>query len=511
MKVERNVSNFKAHCAYIKQIIENPIFKNKKIIEYIDNTILALNNINCEVSICEMDKVINNYYAECIIGFAYELDYGLKWNRYPEKYITILNDAITNIKTFGISNEPIEDIDTISNLCKQEDTFKILYSLHNNTFDNSKLIIFAHTKVMLYSNSIIDEIKQYASTINSEAIKYDYAACLEFLNTIAILEKDYSPYVINYNRGYQPSEVTDTVVNVIGYCNSLTKHNNVNAEMKDYIKNVLYKNINTENATHYLNIINQMYNEMVDQSNVIDGYINYIVGKLGVDPYIIKYINENKKNLKSKKAKDDFIKALDVMTNNHSYGVVNTYDQLIDDLNKIDEISDLDDTQIIKLREKLNIIETKLKEKSKPKTITVSGETHNIIKKHCETTGDNIGDYTEKVLLKSIPDKINYIHINAIDVLYQPRVASKSIEIYGHKFIENVHSPSVFVVKTNYNKYNSINDISFNFKNIRYNLRQAIVYKFIEDTFIFECRFWDTQLIDKTAIGIIQTFNQIQI
>ena len=77
----------------------------------------------------------------------------------------------------------------------------------------------------------------------------------------------------------------------------------------------------------------------------------------------------------------------------------NKYTDFISNLDKIDDIMELEDEQIIKLKEKLKEIEIKLKEKSKPKTITISAEIHNIIKEHCKINNLSLGEWCEKALL----------------------------------------------------------------------------------------------------------------
>ena len=78
------------------------------------------------------------------------------------------------------------------------------------------------------------------------------------------------------------------------------------------------------------------------------------------------------------------------------------YNDFINGLDKINDISELEDDQIIKLREKLKEIDVKLKEKAKPKTITISGEAHNIIKEHCSLIKENVGEWSEKILVNTI-------------------------------------------------------------------------------------------------------------
>jgi hypothetical protein len=79
-----------------------------------------------------------------------------------------------------------------------------------------------------------------------------------------------------------------------------------------------------------------------------------------------------------------------------------------------DRISELEDEQILKLKEKFKEVEIKLKEKAKPKTITISGEAHNIIKNHCNTLNESIGEYAEKILLENVDDEKNEILLKCV-------------------------------------------------------------------------------------------------
>jgi len=78
------------------------------------------------------------------------------------------------------------------------------------------------------------------------------------------------------------------------------------------------------------------------------------------------------------------------------------YNDFISNLDKINDISQLEDEQIIKLRDKLKEIDVKLKEKAKPKTITISVEAHNIIKEYCSKLNESIGEWSEKILVDNI-------------------------------------------------------------------------------------------------------------
>lgn len=74
------------------------------------------------------------------------------------------------------------------------------------------------------------------------------------------------------------------------------------------------------------------------------------------------------------------------------------HDILVGNIDKIEE-SDLDS-----LKSKIKEVEKRVKEKNKPKTITISGKDHAKIKKYCSLLNLNIGDWVTKVLLKEIDD-----------------------------------------------------------------------------------------------------------
>jgi len=65
-------------------------------------------------------------------------------------------------------------------------------------------------------------------------------------------------------------------------------------------------------------------------------------------------------------------------------------------------LNDIDEDYLNEVKEKLKKVERKLKEKNKPKTITISGKSHESIKKHCSLFNYNIGEWCEKVLLNEI-------------------------------------------------------------------------------------------------------------
>jgi hypothetical protein len=114
------------------------------------------------------------------------------------------------------------------------------------------------------------------------------------------------------------------------------------------------------------------------------------------------------------------------------------------DLNNIQTEKDL-----LLLKEKVKQIEKKIKENNKPKTITISGNTHNTIKRFCSTLNLNIGEWSEKVLLKEIEDNNCVILVEDHDsaVSYEDRILKDSEKIKYKYIKEEVRTK--YLIKSN--------------------------------------------------------------
>lgn len=64
--------------------------------------------------------------------------------------------------------------------------------------------------------------------------------------------------------------------------------------------------------------------------------------------------------------------------------------------------NEMNESDIIALKENIKELDKVLKEKNKPKTITISGSSHSIIKSFCEENNLNIGDWCSKVIISQI-------------------------------------------------------------------------------------------------------------
>jgi len=120
----------------------------------------------------------------------------------------------------------------------------------------------------------------------------------------------------------------------------------------------------------------------------------------------------------------------------------NYYNKLMNELDNMDNISELDEEQVLKIKEKFKKVESSLKEKIKPKTITISGPTHNKIKAYCIDNELNIGEWTENTLVKELDRK--------------PQPAPKRLEV---KLINGLKEYSEKLIKF-YRRPNFDKDIS---------------------------------------------------
>ena len=115
------------------------------------------------------------------------------------------------------------------------------------------------------------------------------------------------------------------------------------------------------------------------------------------------------------------------------------------DLNNIQTEKDL-----LLLKEKVKQIEKKIKENNKPKTITISGSTHNTIKRFCTSLNLNIGDWCEKILLKEIEDNDCILRVNEMDTveLNDTEEKERDSKILKDKYIKEAQRPK-YLIKAN--------------------------------------------------------------
>lgn len=99
-------------------------------------------------------------------------------------------------------------------------------------------------------------------------------------------------------------------------------------------------------------------------------------------------------------------------------------------------IDNLTENDVKNLKTKMREIEKKVREKNKPKTITISGEDHSIIKSYCNSLQLNIGEWSAKVLL----DEINKHKCILFDDLTYEEKMERDAELIKEKYFNKSNS-----------------------------------------------------------------------
>ena len=84
-----------------------------------------------------------------------------------------------------------------------------------------------------------------------------------------------------------------------------------------------------------------------------------------------------------------------------------------------------EELEIQALEAQLKEAKRKLKEKNKPKTITISSSDHDLIKKHCSIFGLNIGEWTSNVLKREIEESSCLIKEDFDEEVEKSKILSK--------------------------------------------------------------------------------------
>jgi hypothetical protein len=149
------------------------------------------------------------------------------------------------------------------------------------------------------------------------------------------------------------------------------------------------------------------------------------------------------------------------------YELNNLYNRLRSN-SHIDLVDDAE-LELITLKEKVKSIEKSIKESNRPKTITISGKSHNKIKNFCNTLNLSIGDWCEKTLLKEIKDNFCVIDDEDYD----------EVDDITKKWLDE-HSRNRNLIK--YNKHL----IGDEFKFVGYSLVDGdLIYEYIGDDFLY--------------------------
>jgi hypothetical protein len=91
---------------------------------------------------------------------------------------------------------------------------------------------------------------------------------------------------------------------------------------------------------------------------------------------------------------------------------------------------DIDEENIKGLEKAIDDLKKKVKERNKPKTITISGKDHSIIKKFCIELNLNIGEWTSKVLLSEIRKHDCFI-VDDKDIEIEKEILNKYSKLNG--------------------------------------------------------------------------------
>lgn len=81
---------------------------------------------------------------------------------------------------------------------------------------------------------------------------------------------------------------------------------------------------------------------------------------------------------------------------------INMNNETLKNLSFSIENLNIDEDGIKELKKGITQLEKKIRERNKPKTITISGKDHSIIKKYCQELNLNIGEWSSKVLLSEV-------------------------------------------------------------------------------------------------------------
>ncbi len=162
------------------------------------------------------------------------------------------------------------------------------------------------------------------------------------------------------------------------------------------------------------------------------------------------------------------------------------------------ENADINESDILELKNKFKEIEKKVKENNKPKTITISAKDHNVIKKHCALFGLNIGDWASKILLKEISDNTCV----TLEEKTTEEVQEESIKLIKDNYTRSVNR------KKNLIKTNKI-IVNNHFKFEGYSIIDSKpIYEFVGDMTYFKVQYnldsmgIEMQLVGKTEISL---------
>ena len=251
------------------------------------------------------------------------------------------------------------------------------------------------------------------------------------------------PFALELNTGngifylYQVNTTDFKSFDIRGYFYNLKNIMNISVREGEQQVNMDYSDENITQARK------ELANKLADETNFDEVMKARTTTNTITPSFIPDYVLDAIKNINTEKIANDFSSrgTVDSMINrikqepaagkayNSIEEVSNAQNKMIEDFNKLQEkdsytdlvkeintiektLNDcdgLDDDQIIALKDKIKNFESKLKDKVKPKTITISSSVHNKIKKYCNDFNLKIGDWVEDTLLKALDCTDNQI------------------------------------------------------------------------------------------------------
>jgi hypothetical protein len=226
-------------------------------------------------------------------------------------------------------------------------------------------------------------------------------------------------FTMNVNNGifylYQVNTTDFKSFDVRGYLYDLKSMMNIDVREGEQQVNMEFdgKKVSEEQAN--------LANKVVNESNFDEVMKSRTKSTFYEPSSIPDYVLDAIKNINTDKIANDVSRTLPInsMINRikQEPSIFNqekdSYTDLVKEINTIEktlnECDGLDDDQIIALKDKIKNFEAKLKDKVKPKTITISSSVHNKIKKYCNDFNLKIGDWVEDTLLKALDCTDNQI------------------------------------------------------------------------------------------------------
>lgn len=251
-------------------------------------------------------------------------------------------------------------------------------------------------------NNIKHELFSCEEFNNCNVVLIDRVNDMHLVNTITLTDED----VLKFDKGtfylYQINTIDFKTFDIRGHFELAESHIfdfNVGELTGEYVYDL-------EGLTEYQH---ESISKLIEHTKISSNSLAPIT-----PGYILHQIKDFKKENISQQYLNNLTNDID------SFDVIkNELDSIEKTLNACDS---LDDEQVLMIKEKMKIFDSKLKDKVKPKTITISSSVHNKIKKYCQDFGLKIGDWVEETLLKAI----NIVAIEKVNLSHEEYIVEES-------------------------------------------------------------------------------------